>query len=179
MNSRQVILYIAQSLDGYIARLNRSIDWLPQELDEKFSKLYAEFYNSIDTIIMGYKTYLQITTELSEGNWPYLGTKSFILTRTPKKGISDEFTTFTDRDVVELIHDLKNQQGKNIWIVGGTSCIHPLIQKNMIDEYVITTIPKLIGNGIRLFPNHDNDIPLTVTKTIMHKNIVQTIYTKS
>lgn len=69
---RKVILYIAMSLDGFIATESGDVEWLSgQDATSKETGSYEDFVQTIDTVVMGYTTYHQITTELATGNWPY------------------------------------------------------------------------------------------------------------
>jgi len=103
---RKIILYIASSLDGYIARENGDIDWLPQS----DSSGYDEFYKTIDIVIMGKTTYEQV---LTFGEYPYKGEKSYIFTRNknPTKDENVEFVSNIDDFVRDVLPNLKG----NIW----------------------------------------------------------------
>ena len=83
---RKTILYIAMSLDGYIADKNGSVDWLTgQGTDEENVDTYSEFVKDIDTVVMGWNTYAQVITELSPGKWPYENLTSYIITHRNEK----------------------------------------------------------------------------------------------
>ncbi|SFK69060.1 Dihydrofolate reductase [Marinilactibacillus piezotolerans] len=156
---RKVVLFIAMSLDGYIARKNGAIDWLDTSIDhpvEDFS--YENFYSTIDTVIMGRTTYDQVINELSPDLYPYKDIQSYVLTSRPAQ--PKKHVKFITEDISELILRLKREAGKDIWIVGGHSIIKPLLQLNMINEFKITIIPTLLGNGIPLFDSFQNEIKL-------------------
>ncbi len=130
---RKTILYIAMSLDGYIADKNGSVDWLTgQDTDGENVDTYSEFVKDIDTVVMGWKTYAQVITELSPGKWPYENLTSYIITHRNEKPA--EKIRFVREDPCELIMRLRKMQGKNIWICGGAGIIQPLIKGNLIDE---------------------------------------------
>ncbi|WP_080145545.1 dihydrofolate reductase family protein [Marinilactibacillus piezotolerans] len=157
--TRKVVLFIAMSLDGYIARKNGSIDWLELNvMNKQEDSTYDEFYKSVDTVIMGRTTYDQVVSELSPDVYPYADAESYVLTSRP--GDSSEKIHFTDEDVTDLVSKLKQSPGDDIWIVGGQSVITPLIQNNLIDEYQITIVPMLLGEGIPLFKPIENEIEL-------------------
>lgn len=144
---RRVILYIAASLDGYIAGENGGIDWLDSEAaPDDAGNGYEAFLREIDTIVMGYNTYRQVTEELSPGKWVYAGKKTYVLTH---RGIANlPEIQFVCQPVERLIETLRQEGGKGIWICGGAKIIHPLLQQNLIDEFRITIIPILLGRGI-------------------------------
>lgn len=107
---RAIVLFIASSLDGFIAKTDGSVDWLFTDNDYG----YNEFFASVDTVIMGRKTYAQI---LEFGAYPYEGTQGFVLTRT-STAERDENVTFIGENIPGLIDTLRQSPGKNIWLVG-------------------------------------------------------------
>lgn len=144
--TRKVIVYIATSLDGYIADENGSVAWLD---DHTESHDYDDFIRNIDTVIMGKTTYHQVTQELSKDVWPYGGMLTYVVTHQPYQN-QDEIIFYQD-DLKTLINTLKSQDGKDIWICGVASIINQLMKEDLIDQYHITIAPKLLGNGIALF----------------------------
>ncbi|SJZ89462.1 dihydrofolate reductase family protein [Anaerorhabdus furcosa] len=172
---RKVILFIATSLDGYIADEKGSVDWLIQQDPEiEENTQYLNFINDIDTIIMGYTTYHQVVTELSPQNWLYEKMMTYVYTH--KKLKSKYNIQFTNQDLKELITDLKNKEGKDIWVCGGANLINQLIELNLIDQYYITMIPILLGKGIRLFDKQDNQTKLELMKTEIFHGMVDLVY---
>jgi len=144
---RKLILYIAMSLDGFIAKRDGDISFLSQVEKEGEDYGYSNFIETIDTVILGRKTYDKI---LSMGiDWPYGDRKVYVLTRTSKAGSGN--IQFYSGSLPDLISSLKNQEGKNIYCDGGAETIHQLLQLDMIDELIISIIPVLLGDGIRLF----------------------------
>jgi len=102
---KELVLYIAQSLDGYIARSNESIDWLLLFDDESTADRYNKFMDDVDTIVMGYSTYRQVTEELSVDNWPYNGKKVYVITH---RNLANPYNVqFYQGDIKELINSLK------------------------------------------------------------------------
>ncbi len=144
---RKIILYIAQTLDGYIADLNDGFSFL-HEYDsvESIQTSYQALTKRIDTVIMGRKTYDVIN---QMGNYPYSDFKSYIVT-SKTLNQSNEKIEFVD-DVVKLVKKLKETEGKDVWLVGGGILIETFMKHSLIDEYMIAIIPKLIGQGKRLF----------------------------
>lgn len=172
---REITLFIAMSLDGYIADVNGNVDWLGGEnpgADDMVS--YNEFIKNIDTIIMGWTTYHQIVTELSPEKWIYEGMTSYVLTHQTLPDTQE--VKFMNQDVCELVTALKQKPGKGIWICGGASIIKPLIEEALIDRYHISIIPVILGNGIRLFNATDTKIPLKLSGTYSYNGITDLIY---
>jgi dihydrofolate reductase len=148
MNSdRKVILYIAMSLDGYIAKPNDDMSFLSIVEQEGEDYGYAKFISSIDTVIMGRKTYSWIMSQIR--NFPHADKDSYIITRTPRPAI--ENTKFYTGNIRQLIIDLKKVSGENIFIDGGAEIVNELLKDHLIDEFIISIIPILLGEGIRLF----------------------------
>lgn len=145
--SRKVILYIAMSLDGYIAKPNDDLDFLSIVQKEGEDYGYTEFINSIDTVILGRKTYDWVMKQVPE--FPHADKNVYIITRTPQPGIGK--TEFYSGDLKELVIHLKEAGGKNIFIDGGAEVVNELLRQNLIDEFIISIIPVLVGNGTRLF----------------------------
>lgn len=149
---KKVILYIAMSLDGYIADKNGDVSWLVGENMDIQPSSYDEFIKTVDTIIMGYNTYNQIANELTPDNWAYEGLMTYVLTNRnipPVKGIE-----FTDEGIVDLLTRIRSKNvnaNKYIWLCGGADLANQFIEKNLIDRYHITIIPTVLGDGIRLF----------------------------
>ena len=114
--SRKVILYIAQSLDGCIADPHGKVDWLNEAPAEDAG--YAAFAKTIDTVILGHRTYCHIHDELSPAVWPYAGMQSYVLTHQDRP--AQEGIRFVCQPVTALIHTLKQEKGKDIWICGGS-----------------------------------------------------------
>lgn len=175
--NRKVILYIAISIDGYIARKNGDIDWLNGDGSDPTSDLgYNEFYENIDTIILGKTTYNQFVNELSVDVWPYEGKESFVFTN---ENIEDnENVKFINEDICKFIKVLKEKEGKDIWIVGGAELTSYLTKENLIDEYIISTMPTVIGEGISLFKEGTRELKFKLKSTKVCNGIVMTHYIK-
>ncbi|QNF34971.1 dihydrofolate reductase [Adhaeribacter swui] len=114
MEKRKVKLYIATSLDNKIARPDGAIDWLPG-VDEGEDYGYQEFLETIDTLLMGYKTY-EVCAGFGER--PYPDKNTFVFTRDAYKPVIPEAELIT-QDPVSFVRELLTQDGKDIWLVGG------------------------------------------------------------
>ena len=146
-NNRKVILYIATSLDGYIAKPNDDLSFLSlvENGDEDYG--YYEFMASVDTVIMGRKTYDWVVAQV--GEYPHADLDSYILTRKPKESIGK--TEFYTGDIAQLISGLKSEPGKHIFCDGGAEIVNEFLKLDLIDEMIISIVPVLLGDGIRLF----------------------------
>jgi len=146
-HERKVILYIAASLDGYIAKPGDDLGFLSMVQKEGEDYGYAEFEKSIDTVIMGRRTFDWVSREISM--LPHPGKETYIITRTARPAIGT--TKFYTGDLKELVLRLKNDKGGNIFCDGGAGLVHELLKDNLIDEFIISIIPVLVGGGTRLF----------------------------
>ena len=158
----QVILYIAHSLDGYIADQAGQINWLETAITgSEEDPRYADFYQGVGSVLMGRTTYDHIVTELSPEVYPYQNVASYVFTSrpaVPKAGV-----TFIEEDIVTFVKRHKKETQKAIWLLGGSSLVAPLVAANLIDEYQLTTIPCLLGQGIPLFQLQGEPLFLTTT----------------
>lgn len=176
-SGRRVILYIAMSLDGYIADRDGGVDWLTghgQEDEDVDS--YSEFIKSVDTVVMGWNTFYQVRTVLSPEEWAYAGLTSYVVTHREKKSAED--IRFTKEHPGELVERLKKEPGKDIWICGGAQIVQQLTEKNMIDVFHIAVIPVILGSGIRLFGDLKNELRLKLLGTQRYNGITELIYTR-
>lgn len=146
-NNRQVILYIAMSLDGYIAQPNDDLSFLSIVEKDGEDYGYADFVSTIDTVILGRKTYDRVMKQV--GEFPHTDKNAYIITRTARPTIGK--TVFYTGDLTDLVRKLKSENGKNIFCDGGAEIVNELLKNDLLDELIISVIPILIGNGTRLF----------------------------
>ena len=119
---KKVSLFIAMSLDGYIADSGGSVEWLVGQGDGADNiDTYSEFAKDIDTVIMGWNTYHQIVTELSPNEWVYNDFTTYVVTHNQKT--SSDKINFTNESSVDLVKKLREESGKDIWICGGATLI--------------------------------------------------------
>lgn len=174
---KKISLFIAMSLDGYIADSKGSVDWLAgQGNEDENVDTYSEFVKDIDTVIMGWNTYHQIVTELSPNEWVYNDLTTYVVTHRPQA--SSDKIHFTNEDPALLIKKLREEGGKGIWICGGANLVQQLVREDIIDRYHITVIPTILGSGIRLFEKADREIKLRLLKTRSYNGMTDLIYTK-
>jgi dihydrofolate reductase len=145
--NRKVILYIATSLDGYITQPNDDLSFLSIVEQEGQDYGYADFIKTVDTVIVGRKTYDKV---ISMGfDFPHADKDAYIITRTPKPSIGS--VKFYTDDLKSLIDKLKSENGKNIFCDGGAEIVNELLKNDLIDEFIISVIPILVGNGTKLY----------------------------
>jgi len=171
-----IVLYIAQSVDGYIARANGAIDWLDEfneGAEANPDNSYQEFLERIDTVIMGRKCYDQI---LTFGEWPYPGKRCYVFTSgNMKKPPDNADVTRAEGNVKAFVSHAC--EGKRAWLLGGAGLTKAFLEENLIDEFVISTIPVIIGSGIRLFLESDASLKLKCVKSKQWNNgIIETTY---
>lgn len=175
MKQRNTVLFIAMSLDGYIADANGRVDWLEgQNSEEGDGNSYDNFIREIDTVVMGWNTYRQIATELSPQQWVYEGLTSYVLTH--RKIEKMDGIIFTDESPCGLVRRLRRKPGKDIWICGGASTAGQLMKEGMIDRYHISIIPTLLGSGIRLFDSLKGQIKLKLVRSQVYNGIAELVY---
>lgn len=172
---RNISLFIAMSLDGYIADGKGGVDWLEgQGNDNENIDTYSEFVKNIDTILMGWNTYHQIATELSPQKWIYENFITYVITH--NENTSSEKIRFVNVDPVSLVKRLKEEKGRDIWMCGGANLVQQLVNEDLIDCYYITVVPTLLGSGIRLFENTEREIKLRLLNTQSYNGMTDLIY---
>lgn len=147
MEKRKLILFIAMSLDGYIADQNQGLEFLDTVQKQGEDYGYTAFSKTVDTIIIGRKTYEKVLS--FGGKWPYGNKKCFVLSNS-LKGEREHVILFSGNPAT-LIEDIRQKPGKNIYCDGGAEVINSFLQEGLIDELTISVIPILLGSGIRLF----------------------------
>ena len=172
---RKVTLYIAMSLDGYIADSSGNVDWLNgQDSDAENMNTYSAFIKDIDTVVMGWNTYHQVATELSPNEWIYSAFTSYIISHRVLP--STENLKFVQDDPCRIVQKLKQEPGQGIWICGGAKIVQPLVRADLIDEYYISIIPTLLGSGIRLWGETEKEVKLKLTRAQSYNGITELVY---
>ncbi|WP_421830401.1 dihydrofolate reductase family protein [Larkinella sp.] len=154
---RKVILYIATSLDSYIAGPNGEIDWLFTE--GEFG--YDAFMETVDTTLMGNETYKLIDTF---PDFPYKLQTNYVFTRHPNAPEAP-YVQFVTDDVVAFVQDLKQQAGKDIFLVGGGQINALLLEAGLIDELQVFVHPIILGKGIPMFQPTEKPHPWQLVET--------------
>lgn len=173
MMTRKTILYIAMSLDGFIARADGDLSWLDNYEVEGQDYGYSSFNEKVDTVVMGRKAYEKVMTLVSE--FPHKDKKSYIISS--KLMENEKNLEFYNGNPVTLIKKLMQEPGKDIFIDGGAVLIKALKEEGLIDQYFISIIPVFLGNGIRLFHEVEREEQLELIGTRMYENgLVQLRY---
>lgn len=153
-------VFIACSLDGYIARANGALDWLPSEGETEGAEDYGyrDFFDSVDALVMGRFSFEKV---LSFGKWPYGDKPIVVLSRQALKipGAISESVSSMAPDPGAVVAALEAQGAKHLYIDGGKT-IQGFLQAGLIDVMMVTYIPILIGDGIPLFGPLKKDIKL-------------------
>ena len=146
---RKLSLFIATSLDGYIAKPNDDLSFLNLVEKEGEDYGYAKFAETVDTIIIGRKTYDYVLNKIGPAYYDNGQREVYVITGTerPKSGR----TTFYTGALDELVKQLKSRDGKDIYCDGGAAVITELLKYDLVDEMIISIIPVLVGEGVRLF----------------------------
>ena len=146
---RKISLFIAMSLDGYIAKPNDDLSFLKLVEKEGEDYGYAEFTKTIDTLIIGRRTYDYVLKEIGLSHYDNGKRDIYVITRTERPQVGR--TIFYTGNITKLVKQLKSEKGKNIYCDGGAEVINELLKHNLVDEFIISVIPVLLGNGTRLF----------------------------
>lgn len=144
---RELVLYIAQSLDGFIAPPDEDLSFLNAVAVEGEDYGYAAFVDTCDTVIMGRRTYDKVVAMGVPD--PHPERMLYVITSRP--GPSTERIIFHTGDPVALVQELKARPGKRIYCDGGAQLVDVLIKADLVDRFIISTIPVLLGSGIQLF----------------------------
>ena len=171
----KIILYIAASIDGYIAKPDGNIDFLHNPVyeikNEDFG--YHLFYDNVSTTIMGNATYQEVLG--FDVPFPYPDKENFVFSRSQSG--KDENVTFVNDDVVAFTKELKAKAEKNIWLIGGGQINTLMLEAKLVDEIILTTIPIILGDGIPLFAKPCDMYELKLKNHMAYDNgFVQMVY---
>lgn len=172
---RKIIVYIATSADGYIARHDGDVDWLnrPQPAD---GYGMDAFYKSIDAVIWGRKTYEPLLQKFAARKTKATAPtkkkarksraliKNYIFSRNPPERFPAN-AEFVREPIKEFAKRLRSETGKDIWMMGGAGIIGSFLDEGEIDEFIIHVIPIFIGDGIPLVQPRHRSIPLELLST--------------
>jgi dihydrofolate reductase len=159
---RKIIVHIAASVDGYIARPDGNIDWLTDRPAPKGFYGMPTFMRSIDAKIIGRKTF-----DLSVKMGAPFSAKSvhYVFSRQPPPPSVPAGVRFVTQPIGAFAKQLRAQPGKNIWMMGGGEIIASFLDEGAIDEFIISVIPTFIGDGIPLIAPRHRDVPLRLRST--------------
>ena len=183
---RKVKYFVANSLDGFIARPDGAVDWLIMGGTDYGM---ADFFKLIDTVLLGRKTY-ELTTpgqgakrkrkaESKKGKGKASfgrGMRSYVFSRTLDKA-AHEGVNIVSENAGGFVRSLKAEAGKDIWLMGGGELARSLLAEGVVDEIGLAVHPVLLGTGIPLFPEIGQQVDLELAGCTAHKNgVVQLTY---
>lgn len=174
---RKLILNLAISLDGFISDENGGFDWIVGHGDSKNDTKdvfnFAEFMDSIDTIIMGSKAYEDVVlTNLDT----YEDKK--ILVATTRELEKRDNVEFIQGNVCKVVLALKEKEGKDIWLYGGGILAEDFVKADLVDEYIIGIIPTILGSGRTLFNGNNQKIDLHLDRATVVDGIAMLMYSR-
>jgi dihydrofolate reductase len=159
---RKVIVHIAASADGYIARPDGDLEWLTSRpAPEGFYGMNA-FMKSVDTLLLGRKTY---DVSLSMGEKFESKSKTFIFSQRARPADAPSGVEFVNEAIGPFISRLREQPGKDIWLMGGGELIAAFLDAQAIDEFVVSVVPVFIGDGIPLIARRHRHVHLELQST--------------
>ena len=173
----KVSVYIATSLDGYIARPDGGIDWLVNagDADDPEDYGFAAFMASVDCLVMGRNTF---EMALSFPEWPYEGKRVVVLSRTLRKvpRLADGKVELFPGAIGKLVAKLEAEKVGRVYVDGGKT-IQSFLKAGLVNDMTLTRIPVLIGSGLPLFGALDSDVQLEhLSTTVFKSGFVQSIY---
>jgi dihydrofolate reductase len=167
---RKVVYSLTNSLDNFIARADGAYDWIlmDDEIMSEFPKLYASF----DTVLIGRKTYDQTllqSPETAQEAAGFMDMKTYVFSRTMKESPNVGVEIISD-NAGEFVRSLKNESGKDIWLMGGGILAASLLRERLVDEIGVAIQPILLGSGIPLFPDIGLQVDLQLLECKTYKN---------
>jgi dihydrofolate reductase len=154
---RKIIVNLATSADGYIARPDGDIEWLTRRAAPKGFYGLSEFERSIDTKLLGRKTY-DISLQLGAKFDPKF--RYYVFSRRPPSTPVPPGVEFVTEAISTFARRLREREGKNIWMMGGGEIIAAFLDEGAIDEFIITVVPTFIGEGVPFMTHRHRNVPL-------------------
>jgi dihydrofolate reductase len=154
---RNIIVHIATSADGYIARPDGDLDWLTSRPAPKGFYGMSAFMKSIDTMVLGRKTY---EASLRLGGKFDSKSRSVVFSRRAPPADAPSGVEFVNGSIGQFVSRLRERPGKDIWLMGGGELIASFLDEHAIDEFVISVVPVFIGDGIPLIARRHRHVPL-------------------
>lgn len=169
------VLYIAISLDGFVAGLEDDISWLFRYNDVDYG--FNEFFSGIGVIIQGRRAY---EIEMKNGWETPTPVPTFVLSHhLPERSPQRSNIVFTAEDVSEVLKKAKQMTSKDVWIEGGANVAQQFLDRDLVDEIVLSIVPVVLGDGIRLFGTTHKMLEFTLREVKQFdKGLVQLIYTR-
>lgn len=161
---RLVTFGVANSLDNFIARKDHATDWL--RWDEEVASVTAAYWKTIDTVVMGRKTY---EVALRSGTTRYPGVMNYVFSRTLRES-PDENVEIIAEDAADFVRKLKRRKGKGICVMGGGELARSLFEAGLLDEVGLNIHPVLLGSGVPLFLPMQGQVDLRLVECRPFKN---------
>lgn len=159
----EIVYYVAASLDGFIATPDGGIEWLKPFEGGAEDYGYAEFYASVDAVLLGRKTYEQC---LEFAEWPYPRKRCWIFSRS-LSDLTEAAVRFTGESPSTAVKHIAAEGVRRAWLVGGGKLAAAFRAEGLITEYIVSVIPVLLGAGIPLF---DGPVPRSALRLIETKS---------
>ena len=168
---RKVTFGGANSLDNYFARKDHSVDWLMWS--DEAGAVMTDYWKTIDTVLMGRKTYEVALQQTKGKSNPYPGVKSYVFSRTLTKS-EDRSVEIISEDAAAFVRKLKSEAGKDICVMGGGDFAKTLFEADLIDEIGFNIHPVVLGSGIPVFHemNHQIDLELLDCKPFKNGTVL-------
>lgn len=167
-----VFFYGCVTLDGYLADKNHRLDWLHQTGSVEETG-YGDFYRRMDVTLMGRRTFLEIASLDAPGE-VYPATRNYVFTHDPSP-LPDGFTPACG-DVAEFVRKLPREE--NIWVVGGSTILAPLLDAGLVDGMVIQLAPVLLGAGLPLFTQREALLRFSLEEVKRYGQFAELVYAK-
>jgi dihydrofolate reductase len=169
----KTVLYIAASLDGFVAGKNDDLSWLDPYNDVEYG--YSDFLAGIGAVIVGRRTY---DIEVAHGWENAHPVPTFVMThRMPVQKPRRPDVVFTSDDIAEVLKKARQLTQKDVWILGGADLARQFLNRGLIDELVLSLVPVILAEGIRLFEGIGGRISLTLREVKQFdEGLVQLIY---
>ncbi|MDR3374828.1 MAG: dihydrofolate reductase [Ancalomicrobiaceae bacterium] len=166
-----IVVYIAHSVDGFIADRAGGLDFLKPFEGYDFG--YDAFFAKIDAVVMGANTYRDCRTF---GEWPYPGRSTIVMTKGPPID-GDGYAVFDDRTPPEIVEDLIHAGRRRVFVVGGGGVVRAFIDARLVKKLILFQIPVILGGGAALWPPGRRKVDLVFVHATAHRNgVVETEY---
>jgi dihydrofolate reductase len=168
-----LVYYAAASLDGFIATSDGGVEWLAPFEASAEDYGYADFYASVDALVMGRRTYDQV---LTFGEWPYQDKPVCVFSTRPLVPVSASVVA-SPAAPAAVLGDLEAAGAARVWLVGGGALAGSLAAASLIDEYIISTMPVLLGSGVPLLGGVEVSSTLTLVESRRYVDgVIQSVY---
>ncbi len=172
----EVVYYVTASVDGFIASPEGGLDWLSNFEHAGEDHGYKGFFESVDSLLIGRKTYDQI---MEFGDWPYSEKPALLFTQSDPGSCPPQVVPFTQSPRQGLQH-LATLGKKRAWLIGGAHLASAFREEGLISEYLISVIPLILGGGIPLFGNDGPLEKLTLLESrSFHSGLAQLHYRRT